>query len=96
LEYLPKNLLLPVRKFHISFDAKISQGKYSVAFGFRERTTDKRIAMKEVIVDEVEWNNFDLYFKIPSNDDCVIKFSFEPKIEGSAQLRNLLIAESLN
>jgi hypothetical protein len=96
LEYIPKNPLLPMRKFHVSFDAKVSQGKYSIAFGFREHATDERIAVKEVIVDEVEWNSFDLYFKVPSNKDYIIRFSFEPKIEGSAQLRNLLIAESLN
>jgi len=96
LEYIPKNPSLSLRKFHISFDAKVSHGKYSIAFGFREHKTDQRIAMKEVFVDEVEWNHFDLYFKVPSDHDYIIRFSFEPKIEGSAQLKNLSVVEGLN
>jgi hypothetical protein len=92
--YLPKNELLNERKLRVSFEAKVSQGKYSVLFAFRERFTDKRLLAKEAIVEEIEWKNFDLYFKLPSDIDCIMKFSFEPKVEGCIQMRKLMLAES--
>ncbi len=94
LDYLPRNELLAGRRMRVSFEAKVTSGKYLFIVIFAEYPDGKRLETKEVTVEQAEWTKMDLYFRFSADRDSVMKFAFEPRAQGSLQLKGLVLAEN--
>lgn len=98
MTFMPKNEILAIRKLRVSFEAKVTQGKYVLVFLFREHLEEKILEGREVEIDKADWTRTDLYFRLPSDRDCFLGFDCfshpsEQQNLGSLQLRNLVVAE---
>lgn len=94
-EFLPKNILLEgTRKIRVSCEAKITEGSCDLVFLFKPPTNAGVLEMRYITLEQTDWRKTDLYFRVPSNEDCALKIYLEPKsANGSLQLRNLVLAE---
>lgn len=94
-EFLPKNELIEgARKLRVSCEVKVTEGSFDLVFLFKPYTLAGVLEIRYVSIDETEWKNTDLYFRVPADKDCVLRVYLEPKsTSGSLQLRNLFVAE---
>jgi len=95
-DYLPKNVLITgQRKIRFSCRAKIIKGECMLFVALTESANiENNLDAKQVPVNQNDWQNIDLYFRIRADIDCRLQIVQTDVSEPSTLvLQNLVLAE---
>lgn len=95
-DYLPKNPLVNgQRKIRFSCQAKVSKGECTLFISLSEsENIGNNLDAKQISVNQTDWQNIDLYFRVRADKDCRLQIVQTDISElNSLVLRNLVLAE---
>jgi hypothetical protein len=97
LEFLPKNdLIVGKRRLRVAFEARATQGVRTIILAITSFPAENLLDKDEMIVDEQYWNEYNVFFRVPPSEDCLLQIvDLYGSQLGSLQLRHLTLAERL-
>lgn len=82
LEYLPKSKQSGIRKFRVSYEARVTLGRWAVHISLSSRLRDEIFQSRDMSLDgqpeKIEWKQINFYYRFPADEDVILKIGASP------------------